>query len=186
MIESILMNYSLGIIFISIVAILAGYFLPFFGQYRVAVQFVGIVLLSYMLFLSGKDSERDVWEEKMSEAKVEMANLRAASEKVNTQTIIKYVDKIKYVDRIKTQVVTEFITKENDAACTVNGGFVNLHDSIVKGVPAEPKETDSQPSAVKLSEIAETVKINYSNFLLNSEKLEALQGWIRDQKELRK
>ena len=116
MIESILMNYSLGIIFISIVAILAGYFLPFFGQYRVAVQFVGIVLLSYMLFLSGKDSERDVWEEKMSEAKVEMANLRAASEKVNTQTIIKYVDKIKYVDRIKTQVVTEFVTKENDAA----------------------------------------------------------------------
>jgi hypothetical protein len=113
MIESILMDYSLGIIFISIVAILAGYFLPFFGQYRVAVQFVGIVLLSYMLFLSGKDSERDVWEEKMSAAKVEMANLRAASEKVNTQTFIAY----KRVYSSKTAKRTSLHNTERKLTC---------------------------------------------------------------------
>lgn len=185
MIESFLMSWSLGLIFIAIITILAGYLLPI-PTYKIPLQFIGIILLTYMLFLTGKSSERAVWDANVAESKLELARMEAKSADVSTKVVIKYIDKIQYVDRIKTQVVHEYVTKENDEKCQVNQGFVNLHNSTAKGTETVKLSTDNTPSAIKLSDIADTIKINYSNSLKNSAQLESLQDWIKQQGELRK
>ena len=184
MIESILIHYSLGLIFLAIIMIIGGYILPLM-QYKVPVQFAGIILLCFMVFLAGKGSERETWEAKNAELKLEIASLEAKSEKINTQTVIKYVDRIKYVDKINTVVTKEFIPAAADQKCEINKGFISLHDSVAKGVTPTTAETDNQPSGVKLSDVGETVKGNYIIALKNREQLLALQAWIKEQEKLR-
>lgn len=185
MIESILINYSLGLIFLAIILIIAGYLIPFPG-YKIPTQFAGIILLCFMIFLAGKGSERESWEAKNAELRLELANLEAKSEQINTKTVVKYVDKIKYVDRINTVVSKEFIPAAADQKCEINRGFVSLHDSVAKGITPTKADTDNQASDVKLSDVGETVKGNYIIALKNREQLLALQAWIKEQEKLRK
>ena len=185
MIESILINYSLGLIFLAILLIIGGYILPLM-QYKIPVQFAGIIMLCFMVFMAGKGAERQTWETRNAELKLEIASLEAKSEKISTETIVKYVDKIKYIDKINTVVTKEFIPVAADQKCEINQGFVSLHDSTVKGITPTVAATDSQASTVKLSDVGETVKGNYVIALKNKEQLIALQNWIREQEKLRK
>ena len=185
MIESFLIANDLGLIFLAIVIIIAGYILPI-AQYKIPLQFGGIVFLCMMVFVSGKGSERSVWETKNAELKLEIAYLEAKSEKVNTEIVVKYLDKIQYIDRINNVVTKEFITAESDKKCEINSGFVNLHDSVVKGITPTVSLTNNETSTVKLSDVGETVKTNYIIALKNKEQLISLQNWIREQQNLRK
>lgn len=82
-------------------------------------------------------------------------------------------------DKVIVKVPT-YITKEVDAKCEVNRGFVEIHNSSAMNVePAPVDETTKLDSGVKLSEVGSVVSTNYSICNQNAAKLIALQAEVR-------
>ena len=71
--------------------------------------------------------------------------------------------------------------QQADAACTINRGFVRLHDAAAAGELPEPaRDTDAAAAGLALSTVAGTVAANYQTCHENAEQLRALQGWVRE------
>ena len=68
-----------------------------------------------------------------------------------------------------------------DAACTINRGFVRLHDAAAAGELPEPaRDADAAAAGIALSAVAGTVAANYQTCHENAEQLRALQGWVSE------
>ena len=68
-----------------------------------------------------------------------------------------------------------------DAACTINRGFVRLHDAAAAGeLPESAQDADAAPAGIALSAVTGTVAANYQTCHENAEQLRALQEWIRE------
>lgn len=152
--------------------------------YLFLILLLAVIISFYVSFSLGKTEERKEWEHKFALAEIEIKNLEAKAPVINEVIITKYVDKIRYVDKVKVQTVKEFITVENDKACVVNKGFVKIHDGAAAAIPVSPAASDAEPSAAHLSNIAEVVKENYAIHQKTRIQLEALQQWIREQQAL--
>lgn len=183
MIEHFLTAYSFSILIIGSVLFLAAYVLPI-GQYKIIGQFVGVILIGLGLFLQGKETERTAWKMKMSEAQLEIASLQAKAQDINTQVITEFYPKIRYIDRVEQQTVTEFISVKADSECTINNGFVRLHDAVVRQEIIQPEPTDKEASEVKLSDVGSIIKTNYSTCERTALQLKSLQEWVRQQEKL--
>ena len=146
-----------------------------------------VVATVVMAFFQGKDHERKIWLLKPAAAEKKISDLESKQPVINEVIVTQYVDRIRYVDRIKVQerVVKEFITVEADQNCTINNGFVTLHNAAAIPIePPEPKPIDAEPSDTKLSEVALVVTDNYAKYHQVKAQLEALQQWIREQQKL--
>ncbi len=100
---------------------------------------------------------------------------------------------------VQTKIVTRTITQikevrvlvppKADAACVINTGFVQLHDSAA-GEPSAPALPDATgqpidgPSTIALSDVAATVTANYGTYYQVRTQLIELQDWIRKQQAL--
>jgi len=110
----------------------------------------------------------------------------AALEKQNGEISNKVVTE--YVDRVKTIKEKEYVyvkQAENSVPSQhdMSNGWVYLHDSSAKGLPAVPaRVSDERPSGVKDNIALGTIASNYSVCYQNSEQLRALQKWLRDTK----
>lgn len=105
----------------------------------------------------------------------------AATEKVRTV----YVDRIKLIES-KAPVIIEkvpvYVTQENDAACTVNHGFVSLWNTTNQGeIPGAAGRADGSADAVTLSDIARQHVVESTICRRTEAQLIALQGWVSDQ-----
>lgn len=135
-------------LFAGIGLLLAGKFLPdMFTQYKIPATILGLFLVVFFVFQSGRYNEFSKWKLKNSEQQVEIAMLKAKSAEINVEIITKYVDKIKYVDRIKEIKVYEFITKEADVQCVISPSTSDnirmLVNSSIKGeLPGSPISVD--------------------------------------------
>lgn len=134
-------------------------------------------------FYKGKADERRDWETKMLQAEVKIKDLETRAAKVTEVVVTKYIDKIQYVDRVKIANVKEFVTVVDDSACTINKGFVRVHDSTATAKFAMPEETDHDPSKVQLSDVADVVSDNYATYNKTKAQLESLQEWVREQQK---
>ena len=68
-----------------------------------------------------------------------------------------------------------------DATCTINRGFVRLHDAAAAGELPEPaRNADEAAAGVALSAVAGTVAANYQTCHENAEQLRALQAWVSE------
>ena len=169
---------------LGVLIFLVGYILPI-GIYRPIAVFVGIAVIVLGVYFQGKNTERVAWELKYKQAELQIANLETQAEIVTNKIVTKYIPKIRYVDKIQTQVVKQYVTKEADAVCTVNNGFVTIHDSIALQIEAPPAtELVSAASNIKLSEVGEVVNRNYSECHRDKLKLLALQAWVVEQEKL--
>ena len=66
-----------------------------------------------------------------------------------------------------------------DAACSINRGFVRLHDAAAAGELPEPaRDADAAPAGVALSAVTGTLAANYQTCHENAEQLKALQVWV--------
>lgn len=117
-----------------------------------------------------------------------VASLRAQLD--NTDAGV--VEVSKYVDRVQTirvkgdtivKEIPRYVTVVADAACTVPGGFVRLHDTAASGgvLDQDPRGTDATASGVPLSAVAGTVADNYTTGHINAARLTALQDTLRAQ-----
>jgi len=87
-----------------------------------------------------------------------------AQEKVVVRTEIEYLDRIQKIyvkgDVIEKQVPV-YVTRGDDAACTVNAGFVRAYNAAWAGDDTGPSgESDRESSGVPLSEVAENDAFN--------------------------
>ncbi len=91
----------------------------------------------------------------------------------------------------KTKVVTETIEKEVTKyvdskplvlACMLDNHWVRLHNAAAIGsLPSSTGPPDDTPGAFSTTDAIQTVTGNYAAGNRNSDKLEALQGWVREQ-----
>jgi hypothetical protein len=144
---------------------------------------VGLIVLTVvMAFFQGKDHERKIWELKYKEAQNQILMLEATLPVINEIVVTEYVDRIRYVDkvRVKKEVITEYITVENNEQCVINQGFVTIHDAAATAQPLPaPKPEDQLPSNSELTDVAAVVADNYATYHELKAQLEALQQWIR-------
>ena len=93
--------------------------------------------------------------------------------------------KIKTVTKTIIKEVPVYVSKQDDARCVINNGFVRLHDSATKGeLPGSPSGDDGDPSGVELSTVAKTVTSNYGACHLALSRLSEWQEWYRQNRAL--
>lgn len=132
-------------------------------------------------FYKGKADERREWEHKMLQAEVKIKELEKQSGVITEVVLTKYVDRIQYIDRVKINTVKEYVTVADDSVCTINKGFVRVHNASAAATELTPEASDRQPADTKLSDVSEVIKENYVTYNKTKAQLESLQDWIRKQ-----
>ena len=85
--------------------------------------------------------------------------------------------------RVQTIVkkVTEYVPTESDSACTINAGFVFVHDSAARPDIARSEPEDvREATTVTLSEVARTVGENYLECGERGKVIDMWQGWYEN------
>ena len=169
-----------------VIAFTIGKLIPI--EYQLAVKFVSTGACAFGLFMIGAISNEDIWQLKVKEMETAIAKQELAAAEVTHEVITQYVDRVKIVEGKTHEIIKTvpvYITKESDDKCTINNGFVSLHDHASKNEVPEPTGSINEDSSdVKLSTVAETVSQNYGTYYQVVEQLKALQSWIRKQKDL--
>lgn len=79
--------------------------------------------------------------------------------------VTKYVDRVRLMREKGNTIIKEvpvYVPAQADAACTVNLGFVRLHDAAAAGELTTPaRDSDAAASSIALSTVATTVAANY-------------------------
>ena len=95
--------------------------------------------------------------------------------------VTQYVNRIRIVREQGETIFKEvpvYVPVQADAACTINRGFVRLHDAAAAGELPEPaRDADAAAADIALSAVAGTVTANYQTCHENAEQLRALQAW---------
>lgn len=144
-----------------------------------------IVSLWWCYHMGYKVSERD------SAAKAAKVVIKTVYKqgKVTERVVTKYLDRVQTI-RVKGDTiikkVTEYVTPENDSACTVNAGFVRLWDDANQNAVSESASgTDAAASEISLSDIGRQKALEARMQHETEAQLEALQEWVREQERVR-
>jgi hypothetical protein len=173
-----------------VISILFSFFIPnAVAQYKMAFLLGGIVLVLFFTFYAGKYTEESKHAITISQQKADIAHWKAKSGEITYQTVIKYVDRINTIEKVKTEYVTVYVdrwlTKEIDTKFPLPRAFIRVHDAAIEGnLSGTPLETDGNASEITISRAAKTIGSNYLTCKATEEQLLALQSWIRQQQEL--
>ena len=100
------------------------------------------------------------------------------------KVVTQYVDRVRVVREKGDTIIKEvpvYVPVQADAACTINRGFVRLHDAAAAGeLPTPAGDSDAAASGLALSTVAGTVTANYQTCHETAEQLRALQEWISE------
>jgi hypothetical protein len=155
---------------------------------QVLIRWAGLVLVAALFFALGY-YERGVSEDGKASAAT-AKQLREAFDQgqalgtVRDQVVTVYVDRDRVIEgktKIIVQKVPVYVSEAADRACTVNAGFVRVHDASAAGLPApDPAGTaDEAGSGVALSTVAATVAGNYGICEQNANQLTQLQALLK-------
>ncbi len=143
-----------------------------------------LVVMAFAGYRAGARSVQVEWDQAKNQAALHAANTDAAQAKAAVQVVTEYVDRVRVIEaKAKTIIkkVPVYVTQAADQHCTVNNGFVSLHN-LAAGM-SEPSGTAGTPDApaagITLSGVADTVSDNYGRCGDNAEQLIALQNWVR-------
>jgi len=110
-------------------------FIPVVGRYKLPIQVVSMVLFSAGLWLGGRLAKDREWKVKVAELEVALANAKAKSAEVNTETIIQVVTK-KQIIKEKGDTVYKFIRDSGElggASCVLPGDALKAHNAAATG-----------------------------------------------------
>jgi ABC-type multidrug transport system fused ATPase/permease subunit len=187
-----LVNHIPSVIFhilllISIVGILTSFFLgmvPFVNQYKLPIQIISILVLAFALYSEGSIANNESWQAKVKEQeqKVALAEQKSADLNERLQEALNY--KTSIIEGKKNETIKE-IKKYVYDTCKLSNTAISLHDSSSQNsVPDSAIGTITGTSNVEVSELLETVTINYSTYYEQIEKLKAWQEWYKEQKRI--
>jgi hypothetical protein len=124
------------------------------------------------------------WDAAVRQQSLQTAAVRERQAQTTVQVVTEYVDRVRVVREKGDTIVKEvpvYVPVQADAACTINRGFVRLHDAAAAGeLPEPPGDADAPAAGLALSAVAGTVTANYQTCHENAEQLRALQVWVSE------
>lgn len=149
----------------------------------------GLALIAALLFGLGWVARGD--HEQSQATQAELDRLSKAFEQgqelgtVRDNVVTEYVDRVQVIKERGATIIKEvpvYVSAKADAACTVNAGFVRVHDLAAAARPLPAPDiagaANEAGSGVALSTVAETVAGNYTSCNENAEQLTQLQSLL--------
>ena len=107
---------------------------------------------------------------------------------VSDKTVTKYVDRVQIVQGKSREIIKEVKIYVQDTV-NLSAGWRMLHDSAVNNeLPDTTRIADAETvtaTDVTATDALETVAANYGICAENSQTLQALQSWVREQSSIR-
>ncbi len=127
------------------------------------------------------------WDAAVQQQTLQATAVRERQALATVKVVTEYVDRVRIVREKGDTIIKEvpvYVPVQADAACTINRGFVRLHDVAAAGELPEPaRDADAATAGIALSAVARTVAANYQSCHENAEQLRALQAWVREMRE---
>ena len=150
-------------------------------------RLLALTLLSAALvgfgWVRGASHVQAAWDAAAVKESLTAARVRQRQADSTVKVVTQYVDRVRTVREAGDTIIKEvptYVTAQSDAACTLDHGFVRLHDAAAQGVIPDPAgPADAAPAGIALSTAAATVASNYTRCRENAEQLTALQDWVR-------
>lgn len=131
------------ILTLGIIGTVVGFFLgmvPLVKKYKLIIQIVSLLILSFGLYLEGGLADNKIWEARVAEVKVKLAEAEAKSAKENVKIVERVVvktqvvkergaDIIKYVDREIVKYDTKFLP---GGICEIPKEFIKAHNDAAE------------------------------------------------------
>ena len=102
---------------------------------------------------------------------------------VSDQTVTKYVDRVQIVQGKSREIIKEVKVYVQDT-CTLSADWRMWHNNAVYNAVSDTTR-DSDEGTVTATDALETVAANYGICHENSQTLQALQSWVREQSSIR-
>ncbi|MDE1547471.1 hypothetical protein PTW32_18805 [Dechloromonas agitata] len=124
------------------------------------------------------------WDAAVQQQTLQAAAVRERQAQATVKVVNEYVDRVRIVREKGDTIIKEvpiYVPVQADAACTINRGFVRLHDAAAAGeLPKPARDADAAATGLALSAVAGTFSANYQTCHENAEQLRALQAWVRE------
>ena len=135
-------------------------------------------------WIKGANHVQVQWDAAAQQQALHVAAVRERQAQATVKVVTEYVDRVRVVREKGDTIFKEvpvYVPAQADAACTINRGFVRLHDAAAAGELPEPaRDADAAATGIALSAVAGTVAANYQTCHENAEQLRALQTWVGD------
>ena len=169
--------------------IIGSFVLPdILSKYKIAICAIGIIILLFFVFYSGKQSSEVKSQIEIVKKDLQISQLTTKAAEVTIQVVTKYVDKVRVVEKIKTEYVNveKVITPDIDRKYgNVPYGLVRLFNSAaIARIPDTPSPFDATPSTVGLTALTANVTSNYLICKDTENQLTSLQEWVKEQQAL--
>ena len=158
------------------------YLIPW--PYRwLAVAALAVALIGFG-WVKGAGHVQAQWDAAAQQQTLQTAAARQRQAEATVKVVTQYVDRVRVVREKGDTIIKEvlvYVPVQADAACTINRGFVRLHDAAAAGELPEPaRDSDAAAAGLALSTVAGTVAANYQTCHATAEQLKALQSWVGD------
>jgi hypothetical protein len=158
--------------------------IPMINRYKLVAELSGVAALIVAAYFYGGVEYRQM----IADLKARVAIAEKQSQDANVALEKKTREKVQVIKEtvyVNKTIIKETAGRQIDSQCTLPRSAVSLHDSAsANQVSRGPESTDGTPSAVKASELLETVVDNYGACHENAEKLRAWQEWYSTQKQI--
>jgi hypothetical protein len=128
------------------------------------------------------------YREMIADLKARVAVAEQQSKDANVALEKKTKEKVQVIKEtvyVNKTIIKETAGRQIDSQCVLPRSAVSLHNSAsANQVSRGPESADGTPSAVKASELLETVVDNYGACHENAEKLRGWQEWYSTQKKI--
>ena len=135
-------------------------------------------------WVKGASRVQAQWDAAVQQQTLQTAATRQRQAQTTVKVVTEYVDRVRVVREKGDTIIKEvpvYVPVQTAAACTINRGFVRLHDAAAAGeLPKPAGDADAPAAGLALSAVAGTVAGNYQSCHENAEQLRALQAWVRE------
>ena len=146
-----------------------------------ALAALGLALVGFG-WVKGAGHVQAQWDIAVQQQALQAAAVGERQAQATVKIVTQYVDRVRVVREKGDTIIKEvpvYVPVQADAACTINRGFVRLHDAAAAGALPEPAgDTDAAAADIALSAVAGTVATNYQTCHETAEQLRALQTWV--------
>ena len=148
-----------------------------------AVAALAVALIGFG-WIKGAGHVQAQWDAAAQQQTLQLAAVRQRQAEATVKVVTEYVDRVRIVREKGETIIKEvpvYVPVQADAACTINRGFVRLHDAAAAGELPEPaRDADAAAAGIALSAVAGTVAANYQTCHENAEQLRALDVWVSE------
>ena len=133
-------------IILGVILLIASYFIPtILDQYKILMRTLGLVLVLFFVFQDGRKIESEKYEKQLAAGELQIAEMEKKSAKVDTQIVTEYVDRIKYVDKIKEIKTNVYVTEKDDSACSISSSSSSTISRLLNSA-SQGRLPDSTPT----------------------------------------